>query len=139
MSRPASRADDCTSGRGTGSAGDEEARANMIEDLRELEQTPLDQHADAVRREVREHLLRALRVREPWAVGWAVQFRLTHWHAAGWGCTPACAARAGGAEGTAGPARKHVSLVHYAQPSRAARRRGRLDYSIKRRLAKMAR
>jgi hypothetical protein len=105
-----------------------------MDDLREIaQQTPLDQHADAVRREVREHLLRALRVREPWAVGWAVQFRLTHWHAAGWGCTPACAA---GAEGTEGPARKHRSLVHYAQPSRAARRRARTDYGTKRRLAK---
>jgi hypothetical protein len=107
-----------------------------MDDLRELaQQTPLDQHADAVRREVREHLLRALRVREPWAVGWAGQFRLTHWHAAGWGCGPGC----GAAVQTGAVPQKHGSVVHYTQPSREARRRARADYGTKRRLAKVAR
>jgi hypothetical protein len=104
-----------------------------MEDLRELEHTPLDQHADAVRGEGHEHFRRALFVREPWAVTLALKMRLSHFHRAGWGCTPACAAGAGGAEG---PARKHRSLVHYAQPSRAARLRARGDDGTKRRLAK---
>ncbi len=107
-------------------------------DLRGLEQTPTDQYADEPG-EARSHLRRSLLVREAWAVEWALRHKLTHWHAAGWGCRPGCvgAAAPSGEVGIREGRKAHRSLVYFGQPSQAARRRGRGDYRSNRRLAKV--
>ncbi len=107
-----------------------------MHDLRELEQTSLDQHADAVRGEGHEYFRRALFVREPWAVALALKMRLSHFHRAGWGCGSGCTQIDQGLEGIKG-SRGNRTMVYFDQPNRTSRRRGRADYLAKRRLAKV--